>query len=80
MELAALSFTTVEHHLIFVGHYHCWWAATPQGSLNWAGDRPLELAANQRYFVIVNAVLGGWCAWLDTDLGVLVPLRIADFD
>jgi predicted phosphodiesterase len=80
MDLAALSFTTVEHRLIFVGHYHCWWAGTPQGSLDWAGDRPLELAPTQRYFVIVNAVLGGWCAWLDTNLGVLVPLRIADLD
>jgi predicted phosphodiesterase len=78
MELAALSFEAVEHRLLFIGHYHCWWAATPDGPLDWAGEKPLELAANRRYFVVVDAVLGGWCAWLDTDAGVLVPLRITD--
>jgi predicted phosphodiesterase len=75
-DLAALSFAAVDHRLLFVGHYHRWWAGTPEGSLDWAGDRPLELAADRRYFVVVDAVLGGWCAWLDTDAGVLVPLRI----
>jgi predicted phosphodiesterase len=78
MESAGLSFAAVRHRFIFVGHYHCWWAGTPEANLNWAGDRPLELAADQRYFVIVNAVLGGWCAWLDTDAGVLLPLRIGE--
>ena len=76
MELAALSFAAVDHRLLFIGHYHRWWAATSEGRLDWAGDRPLELAANQRYFVVVNAVLGGWCGWLDTDAGVLLPLRL----
>jgi predicted phosphodiesterase len=78
MELAAPSFAAVDHRLLFIGHYHRWWAATPQGSLDWAGDRPLELDSNQRYFVVVGPVLGGWCGWLDTDAGVLLPLRIGD--
>jgi predicted phosphodiesterase len=78
MELAVQSFAAVEHRLLFVGHYHRWWAGTPDGSLNWDGDRPLVLAPNLRYFVVVNAVLGGWCAWLDTDTGVLLPIRIGD--
>jgi predicted phosphodiesterase len=78
MEIASLSFAAVDHRLLFVGHYHCWWAATPKGSLVWAGDRPLELAANQRYFVVVGPVQGGWCGWLDTDTGILLPLRIGD--
>ncbi|MFI5457038.1 MAG: hypothetical protein ACHRXM_16455 [Isosphaerales bacterium] len=78
MELAELSFAAVDHRLLFIGHYHRWWAATPEGSLNWAGDRPLELAANQRYFVVVGPVLGGWCGWLDTDAGLLLPLRIGE--
>ena len=38
----------------------------------------MGLAANQRYFVVVGPVLGGWCGWLDTDVGVLLPLRIGD--
>jgi hypothetical protein len=75
-EMAALSFGAVDQRLLFIGHYHRWWAATPAGNLHWGGDRPLELVNNQRYFVIVNAVLDGWCGWLDTDAGVLLPLRI----
>jgi predicted phosphodiesterase len=77
MQLAALSFAAVDYRLLFVGHYHRWWAATPEGRLDWSGDRPLELAANRRYFVVVHAVLGEWCAWLDTDAGVLVPIPIS---
>ena len=78
MELAALSFAAVDHRLLFIGHYHRWWAATSEGSLNWTGDRPLALAADLRYLVVVDAVLGGWCGWLDTDAGVLVPIRFGD--
>jgi hypothetical protein len=78
MELAARSFAAVEHRLLFIGHYHRWWAGTPGGSLAWTGDRPLELASDQRYFVVVGPVTGGWCGWLDTDAGVLVPMRIGD--
>jgi predicted phosphodiesterase len=78
MELAARSFAAVDQRLLFIGHYHRWWAATPEGRLAWAGDRPLELASNQRYFVVVGPVTGGSCGWLDTDAGVLLPLRIRD--
>jgi predicted phosphodiesterase len=76
MELASPSFAAVDQRLLFIGHYHRWWAATLEGSLDWSGNRPLELAPNQRYFVVVGPVLGGWCGWLDTDAGVLLPLRI----
>jgi predicted phosphodiesterase len=78
MELAARSFEAIEHRLLFIGHYHRWWAATPEGSLDWTGDRPLELATDRRYFVVVGPVFGGWCGWIDTDAGVLLPLRITD--
>ena len=78
MELAALSFTAVDHRLLFIGHYHRWWAGTPEGSLDWTGDRPLELASNQRHFVVVGPVMGGWCGWLDTEAGVLLPIEIGD--
>jgi predicted phosphodiesterase len=76
IELAKRSFAAVDHRLLFVGHYHCWWAATAHGQLNWSGDRPPSLAAGERYFVVVGPVLGGWCGWLDTDAGVLLPLPI----
>jgi hypothetical protein len=75
MELAAQSFAAVDHRLLFIGHYHRWWAGTPEGSLDWAGERPLALDSSQRYFVVVGPVAGGWCGWLDTDAGVLLPIR-----
>jgi hypothetical protein len=78
--MAALSFATVEQRLLFIGHYHRWWATTALATLDWAGDRPLELAANQRYFVVVGPVAGGWCGWLDTDAGILLPIRIGEPD
>jgi predicted phosphodiesterase len=78
LELARLSFAAVEHRLLFVGHYHRWWAGSPERSLDWAGDCPLVFDPRKRYFVVVNAVLGGWCAWLDTEAGVLLPLRIGE--
>jgi predicted phosphodiesterase len=73
-ELASRSFATVDHRLLFIGHYHRWWASTPGGRLDWSGDRSLELARGQRYFIVVAPVLGGYCGWLDTDAGVFLPL------
>jgi predicted phosphodiesterase len=77
-EMATLNFAAVDHRLLFIGHHHRWRAGTPERSLDWAGELPLTLAANTRYFVVVDAVLGGWCAWLDTKADVLFPLRIGD--
>jgi hypothetical protein len=77
-DMATLSFAAVDHRLLFIGHYHRWWAAAPEGALDRAGEGPLALDANKRYFVVVDAVLGGWCAWLDTEASKLVPLRTDD--
>jgi Calcineurin-like phosphoesterase superfamily domain len=75
-KLASQSFAAVDRRLQFIGHYHQWWAATPEASLDWTGDRPLEFTPGQRYFVIVAPIMSGWCGWLDTDAGVLVPVRV----
>jgi hypothetical protein len=76
-ELAVRSFAAVDQRLQFVGHYHRWWAATTAGSLDWSGDRPLEFDPRQRHFVVVAPVIGGWCGWLDTAAGVLLPVHNA---
>jgi len=73
-ERAELAFHATDHRLQFVGHYHQWWAGTPQGHLNWNGDVPLHFDPKQRYFVVVAAVCNGWCAVFDTDRKELVPL------
>jgi hypothetical protein len=71
---ATAGFTAVRHARQFVGHYHRWWAATPQGRIDWDGSRPLILRPGERYFVVVAAVFQGWCAVLDTVSGVMHPL------
>jgi hypothetical protein len=70
-----LGLQATEDRLQFLGHYHCWWAATPDGPLAWEGERPLEFAPDERYFVVVAPVFDGWCAVLDTGRGVLRPYR-----
>lgn len=77
MDRASLAFAAVDARRQFVGHYHRWWAATPGGPIDWSGDRPLRLAERERYFIVVAAVCDGWCAVLDTERGLLEPLRCA---
>jgi predicted phosphodiesterase len=74
MERAALAFAAVDGRLQFVGHYHRWWAATPEGPVGWSGDGPLRFEPGRRYFVVVAAVCDGWCGILDTEQGSLMPL------
>jgi hypothetical protein len=70
-----LGLEAVDDRLQFLGHYHCWWAATPGGPLAWDGAGPLEFAPEERYFVVIAPVFNGWCAVLNTDDGVLRPYR-----
>jgi DNA repair exonuclease SbcCD nuclease subunit len=72
---ATAGLTTMPFDRQFVGHYHRWWAATPNGRINWDGSEPLLLQPGERYFVVVAAVFQGWCAVFDTASGVLRPLQ-----
>jgi predicted phosphodiesterase len=72
---AARSFAAVPNRLIFVGHYHRWRLATPEGVQPWAGDRPIALNADHRYLVAVHAVCAGSCALFDTATGELIPFN-----
>jgi hypothetical protein len=74
MERAALAFAAVDSRWQFVGHYHRWWAATPEGPVGWSRDGPLRFEPGRRYFVVVAAVCDGWCGILDTQRGQLEPL------
>ncbi|NJK67845.1 MAG: metallophosphoesterase family protein [Microcoleus sp. SU_5_3] len=58
----------------FMGHYHCWWAATPSGPIDWDGSESLTLMPHERYVVIIAGVFQGKCALLDTATGTLDPL------
>lgn len=72
---ATAAFGANRHARQFMGHYHCWWAATPNGPLPWDGSKPLELVPHERYVVVIAAVFHGRCAVFDSTTGVLDPLR-----
>jgi hypothetical protein len=75
MERARLAFAAVGNRWQFVGHYHRWWAAIPDGPIDWEGAEVLRFQPGRRYFVVVAAVCEGWCGILDSDEGQLEPLR-----
>ena len=71
---ANAGFGAISNGRQFIGHYHCWWAATPDGPIDWDGSDPLILHPNERYFVVIAAVFQGKCAVFDTVSGILEPL------
>lgn len=73
-ERAVLAFAAVDHPWQFVGHFHRWWATTPEQPVDWTGASPLNFEPHKRYFVIVAAVCDGWCAILDSEQARLEPL------
>jgi hypothetical protein len=70
------SFAASACRVTFVGHFHRWLAATPEGVLAWTGSGPLLLDPGRRYLVVVAAVCDGWCAVFDADSGMLSPYRL----
>jgi predicted phosphodiesterase len=73
VEQIARSFDAVDHQIMFVGHFHQWMIATRKEILDWQGTTPIRLDPNQRYLVLVAAVLCGNCAVFDTETLELIP-------
>jgi predicted phosphodiesterase len=71
------SFSASPCLITFVGHFHRWQLATPEGVSPWSGGTPLSLGESDRYLVVVAAVCDGWCAVYDTESGELIPHRLA---
>lgn len=61
---------------IFVGHLHKWGVYTPERRMPWDGEDAFRYLADERYLTIVNAVVSGWCAVLDSDRDLLEPVRV----
>ncbi len=72
----ARSFAAVSQRVLFSGHMHTWFLATPEGPIPWDGSTPVRLAPPGRYLVILHALVRGHCALYDTTTGDLVPLRV----
>ena len=68
-------FNAVPNRLMFAGHYHRWLLATPGGVTDWQGECPVRLH-NDRYFVVVDALVDGRYAMFDTDTSELVPCEV----
>lgn len=75
-EEAAPDFAAFAHRRMFLGHYHRWLIATPDGAGPWSADHPFTFDRARRYLVVVAAVCDGSCAIYDTVADVLTPLRI----
>lgn len=67
-------FDAVPNRLMFMGHYHRWVLARPDGLVAWRGETPVHLD-DGRYFVVLGALCHGDYATLDTDTSELVPFH-----
>jgi hypothetical protein len=72
----AATFAAVPHRVTFVGHFHRWLLATPEGCLEWDGGGPVVLEPERRYLAVAAAVMDGWCTTFDTATRLLVPCRL----
>ncbi|NBV44805.1 MAG: metallophosphoesterase, partial [Planctomycetia bacterium] len=73
----AAAFAATESRMIFVGHFHRWLGATPEGIISWVGTTPLAFDPCHGYLVLVAALEQGWCATYDPATARLVPFRVA---
>ena len=68
-------FAMFPHRIMICGHFHRWFAATAGSRVQWNGERPLTLNADERYFIILDAVMHGFAAVLDEERNLLEPIR-----
>ena len=64
------------HRVMFMGHFHRWFIANRTGPIAWDGLASIQLRADERYLVVVNAVCYGKCALFDSGSGELIPFDL----
>lgn len=72
----AQSFSAVPQPYIFLGHFHCWRLAGPDGVIEWNGERPVCMPPDRRFLIIVHGLDDGRYALFDTETGWLKPYTI----
>ncbi len=72
-ERLARIWSAVPERWMFMGHLHRWFATTPEGALEWAGECPLILQRERQSLVVLGALCNGCWASFDTATGTLVP-------
>lgn len=70
------SLAAYTNRVMFIGHFHRWFAATAEGPIEWRGEAPLVLRPDCRYLIGVGAVCEGWCGVFDTDQARLTPINV----
>jgi predicted phosphodiesterase len=73
----ARCFDAVPQRVLFSGHNHRWFLATPEGPCEWQGECAIRLAPPVRYLLILHAVVLGHCATYDTATHLFTPIRLA---
>ena len=73
-ERLAKSFAAVENRIMFMGHIHRYFAATPAGVLDWQAEQAIQLDRQTRYLIGLAAVCDGKFAIFDTSTNCLTPL------
>ncbi len=76
LEAIQACFSEFDHRILLTGHLHQWLAATPEEILPWDGSTPIELADDQRYLFVIDAVMQGYAALLDSNRQELIPIRL----
>jgi hypothetical protein len=74
-ENRARSFRAFPHRVMVIGHHHLWQIVTPNGPLDWQGDKPIRLDRNTRYLIVIAALYDGRYALFDTEALELVPFN-----
>jgi predicted phosphodiesterase len=76
-EKLARSFDAVPQRVLFSGHVHRWFLASPRGPIDWDGRTPIHLRPPERYYLVVDALVHGRCAIYETTTGELTPLTLS---
>ncbi len=73
----ARCFAAVPQRVLLSGHVHRWFLASPRGPIDWDGTSAICLRPPERYYLVVDALVHGWCAIYETTTGELEPIRLA---
>jgi predicted phosphodiesterase len=72
----ARCFDAAPQRVLISGHVHQWFLASPGGPIDWDGASPTWLRPPDRYYLVVAALVHGWCATYETTTGELRPIRL----
>src|SRR5262249_47781872 len=73
----ARCFDASPQRVLISAHVHRWFLASPAGPIEWDGASRVYLRPPGRYYLVVDALVHGWCATYETTTGELTPIRLS---